>query len=113
MYVFIYILFCVHVYFYCTAAYFYLNFRSMRYIKIDIYYYKKCLRVEGVTQTSSRVDVMFLSLLDGRQGLVSIARQFTHQVITGQLRIEDIVPSHVDSVLQGKQCIHQRCIHIF
>lgn len=50
---------------------------------------------------NSRVDLLLLSLADGRQGLVTAAKQLTHQVINNQLRIEAIIPSHVDAVMQG------------
>ncbi|KAI0243031.1 Dehydrodolichyl diphosphate synthase complex subunit Nus1 [Lamellibrachia satsuma] len=58
-------------------------------------------RMEGTMLNNSRVDLLLLSLADGRQGLVTAAKQLTHQVINNQLRIEAIIPSHVDAVMQG------------
>lgn len=59
-------------------------------------------KMEGSTLNNNRVDLMLLSLADGRRGLVTVAKQLTHQVVSGQLRIENIIPSHVDAVLQGQ-----------
>ena len=44
---------------------------------------------------------MLLSLADGRRGLVTVAKQLTRDVVSGQRRVEDIIPSHVDTVIQG------------
>ena len=64
---------------------------------------------------------MLLSLADGRRGLVTVAKQLTHEVVSGQRRVEDIIPSHVDTVIQGDDattsnstpCFCQSCLVVY